>query len=162
MKILSIFLILSPLISFAQTQVNKNNIEIGNKSLYQMVAEQKMSEGLTYIGSGEYLITEVGGTGFVGLSKLKKRAIEKIEKFVVNSNNTYKILNTQEFKTTVGVTPRVKINFLVYNTDGSLKITKDEAKKELMELNDLLKNGLITQAEFDKKAVGLKKVLLSN
>ena len=162
MKSLTIFLILSPLISFAQTQVNKNNIEIGNKSLYQMVAEQKMSEGLTYIGSGEYLIIEVGGTGFVGLSKLKKRAIEKIEKFVVNSNNTYKILNTQEFKTTVGVTPRVKINFLVYNTDGSLKITKDEAKKELMELNDLLKNGLITQAEFDKKAVSLKKVLLSN
>jgi hypothetical protein len=45
MKSLTIFLILSPLISFAQTQVNKNNIEIGNKSLYQMVAEQKMSEG---------------------------------------------------------------------------------------------------------------------
>jgi hypothetical protein len=71
-------------------------------------------------------------------------------------------LNIQEFKTTVGVTPKVKINFLLYNTDGSLKITKDEAKKELMELNELLKNGLINQAEFDKKAIGLKKVLLSN
>jgi len=31
-----------------------------------------------------------------------------------------------------------------------------------MELNELLKNGLINQAEFDKKAIGLKKVLLSN
>ena len=72
------------------------------------------------------------------------------------------VLKTQEYKMAVGVLPKVSINFIVYNQDGSLKITKEEAKKELIELNDLLKNGLITQAEFDQKAIGLKKVLLSN
>ena len=164
MKYILFFLILSPIFSFSQTQVQetKTNIEIGNKNGYEIIADQKKSEGLVYLGSGEYLITEIGGSGFIGLSTLKKRAIEKIEKFTTNSNSTFKILNTQEFKMAVGVLPKVKVNFLVYNEDGLLRITKEEAKKELLELNDLLKNGLINQSEFDKKAVGLKKILLSN
>ena len=39
---------------------------------------------------------------------------------------------------------------------------KDRAKKELIELKEYLDIGIITQEEFDKKAVFLKKILLGN
>jgi hypothetical protein len=164
MKYLLTLFLSVPFYSYSQTQIqeSKTNIQIGNKNGYELIADQKRTEGLTYVGSGEYLITEVGGSGFVSLSTLRKRALEKIEKFATNSNDTFKILNIQDFKMTVGVLPRVKINFLLYNKDGILKITKEEAKKVLFELNDLLKSGLIKQDEFDKKAAELKKILLSN
>ena len=41
-------------------------------------------------------------------------------------------------------------------------MTKEDAKKQLLELKDLLDLGIITQEEFDKKAVPLKKVLLGD
>lgn len=164
MKYLIITFLLFPFLAFSQSQVqeNKTKIQVGEKNMYELVGEQKKGEGLFYLGSGEYQITEIGGSGFVGTSTLKKRANEKIETFTKSNKSIYKITNIQEFKMTVGVLPKVKVNFLVYNEDGLLKITKNEAKKELLELNDLLKNGLINQDEFDKKAIGLKKILLSN
>ena len=39
---------------------------------------------------------------------------------------------------------------------------KEDAKKELIELKEYLDLGIITQEEFDKKAVSLKKILLGN
>jgi len=42
------------------------------------------------------------------------------------------------------------------------KITKDSARKELKELKELLDLGLLTQEEFDNKAVTLKKIILED
>ena len=39
---------------------------------------------------------------------------------------------------------------------------KTQAKKELLELKEYLDSGIITQEEFDKKAVSLKKILLGS
>jgi len=46
--------------------------------------------------------------------------------------------------------------------NSNLIISKDEAKKQLIELKEYLDLGIITQDEFDKKAVSLKKILLGN
>ena len=44
-----------------------------------------------------------------------------------------------------------------------LEVTsKEDAKNELMSLKEYLDLGIITQEEFDKKAVGLKKILLGD
>ena len=40
--------------------------------------------------------------------------------------------------------------------------SKEDAKKQLLELKEFLELGIITQEEFDKKAVSLKKILLGN
>ena len=42
------------------------------------------------------------------------------------------------------------------------RFSKDDAKKQLLELKEFLDLGIITQDEFDKKAVSLKKILLGN
>ena len=42
------------------------------------------------------------------------------------------------------------------------KMTKKDAKKQLLELKEYLDIGIITQQEFDKKAESLKKILLGN
>ena len=39
---------------------------------------------------------------------------------------------------------------------------KEDAKKKLMELKEYLDMGIITQEEFNNKAVSLKKILLGN
>ena len=42
------------------------------------------------------------------------------------------------------------------------RMTKDDAKNQLIEIKGYLDLGIITQEEFDKKAVELKKILLGN
>ena len=42
------------------------------------------------------------------------------------------------------------------------RFSKDDSKKQLLELKEFLDLGIITQDEFDKKAVSLKKILLGN
>jgi len=42
------------------------------------------------------------------------------------------------------------------------KFNKQDAKKRLMELKEYLDMGIITQEEFNNKAVSLKKILLGN
>ena len=54
------------------------------------------------------------------------------------------------------------MTYQVFNQDGSSVLTKEEAKKELIELKEYLDLGIITQEEFDTKAVSLKKILLGN
>ena len=45
---------------------------------------------------------------------------------------------------------------------NNLMINKNEAKKEIISLKEFLDLGIITQDEFDKKAIYLKKILLGN
>jgi len=52
--------------------------------------------------------------------------------------------------------------FKLKDSSGNLLITKDEAKKQLLELKEYLDLGIITQQEYDDKAASLKKILLGN
>ena len=51
--------------------------------------------------------------------------------------------------------------FRLKDSSGTLIITKEEAKKQLLDLKELLDLGLITQTEYDNKAQGLKRILLN-
>ena len=93
--------------------------------------------------------------------KIEKKALEKVESIGKNLNANFKILNTNiinlgDYKSGVATFElRDKIG-------NNLIINKDEAKKELISLKEFLDLGIITQDEFDKKTIYLKKILLGN
>ena len=55
-----------------------------------------------------------------------------------------------------------RISFKLKTIDGTTFVSKDEAKKEILRLKEYLDLGIITQEEFDTKAVSLKKMLLGD
>ena len=83
-----------------------------------------------------------------------------IREFCSRNNYSFKIKNKEI------VNPNyfylMIITYEVYNKDGSLVLSKDDAKKQLLELKEYLDLGIITQEEFDTKSVSLKKILLGN
>jgi len=166
MKKLLILLFLPPFALFGQT--NNTNVNISNsKSAMEIMAEQKKLEGITYLGSGEYKLTKIGGSGFVRLEKIKSKALEEIAEIARMENAESEIIRIEEVKTTVGVLPKIYVTYRLIDKQGNILINEDEtqkntenAKKELIDLKELLDMGLITQEEFDEKAVELKKIIL--
>ena len=157
MKKLLLLLLFIPLVSFGQ---NNNSLDLNvSKGPY---GNQFKARGMKNLGSGTYSVTQVGGSGFVSLKKLEKRARQEIIDFTNANSFTYKIINIEKQKMTVGIFPKVIITFKIKNLDGSVVLTKEEVKKELLSLKEYLDLGIITQEEFDKKAESLKKILLGN
>ena len=56
----------------------------------------------------------------------------------------------------------VTINFTITNQDGNFTMSKEQARKELIKLKELLDEGIITKNEFETSAKPLKKIVLSN
>jgi hypothetical protein len=165
-------ILILPFILFLTTtygQVNQTtNIRVG-KSPAEILADQKKAEGMTYLGNGEYSLVRVGGSGFISTKKLAKKAIEKIEDIANRANAQYEIINVLEYKSTMGVLPKVDVRYRLLNQDGSSIVSKEEssknkeeAKKDLLDLKELLELGIITQEEYDKKAKQLKTILLAD
>lgn len=152
------------------SQNNNNTVNIsGNKSFYELSNEASKEAGVFYLGQGKLKITEIGTTALSTLKKLGKRCDKKIEEYVKLKGLTYKLIDTEGRKAGIGVFPKVSKTFLLYTPDGKIYSNEDDAstdkenaKKELMELKEYLDSGIITQEEFDKKAVSLKKILLGN
>ena len=153
-KILTIIFVFSLSTSYSQ-----NNI--GNAIILNSRVEQMKEEGISYLGQSEYLIVEIGNTGFTQIARVKKDAIEKLEEFAKQYNAKYEIINTQEFPSIVPL-PKIKITFRLLNQDGTPIIKKEEATERLLDLKKLLDAGVITQEEFDKSSAPLKKVLLGS
>ena len=61
-----------------------------------------------------------------------------------------------------GVKTEIKTKKPKPKPKAQVVISKEEAKKELVSLKEYLDLGIITQEEFDKKAVGFKKILLGD
>ena len=156
MKKLILILLFIPLVNFGQ---DKTTIDLNVTDGW---ANQFKARGMKNLGSGTYSVTQVGGSGFVSLKKLEKRARQEIVDFTNTISFNYKLINIEKYKQSVGIFPKVIITFNIKNQDGSIVLTKDDAKKELLELKEFLDLGIITQEEFDKKAVPLKKILLGN
>ena len=134
-----------------------------------MSAEASKEAGVFYLGQGKLKITEIGSSGLVSLKKLRKRCDAKIEEYVKLKGLTYKLIDLEERKAGFAVWPKVAKTFLLYTPDGKIysneddaSTAKENAKKELMELKEYLDLGIITQEEYDAKAVSLKKILLGN
>jgi hypothetical protein len=153
MKKLILLLLFIPLVSFGQDE-STINLNVKGESYLSYIKDN----GLTYEGLGKYIIK---GTKFYGSQKkITERLTKTISEFASNSNANYKILSNEFLK---GEFRKVVITFELRNKDdGSLLINKEEAKKELLSLKEYLDLGIITQEEFDKKAVSLKKILLGN
>ena len=150
------------------TQGAKELSEIMDKMVKDNTERKIKEQGVFYLGQGKLTIVEVGGSGFVSLKKLGKRCDAKIEEYVSLKGLTYKLIDSEQRKG-LGVFPKVSKTYLLYTPDGKIysneddaSSSKENAKKELMELKEYLDSGIITQEEFDKKAVSLKKILLGN
>lgn len=144
---------LIPFLSFGQDE-KTINLNVKKNSYLSYIKDN----GMSYVGSGKYLIK---GTKFYGSQKkITSRLTKTITEFASNLNADYKILSNEFLK---GEYRKVIITFELRNKeDGYLLINKEEAKKELLSLKEYIKLGIITQEEFDKKAISLKKILLGN
>ena len=158
MKKLFLVLLFIPFFSFGQVDI-ENNVEVNVNS---GLAGQGANRGLKNLGKGIYSITQVGGSGFVSLNKLEKRARQEIIDFSTSNNYNYEIVTVERFKGNLTFLPKVIITFQVTNQDGSVVISKDEATKRLLELKKFLDLGIITQEEFDERAEPLKKIILDD
>ena len=163
MKKLLLLLLFIPLMSFGQDV----NLNVDKKVEFTEKEDAKKGMGLNYQGSGLYTL---GKSAKVNLSnsksklekihiELKNEIFQEINEFTTRNNYNYKITLVEKLGATY---PVVIVTFNVFNKDGSLVLSKDDAKKQLLELKGYLDLGIITQKEYDEKAVSLKKILLGN
>ena len=163
MKKLIILLLFIPLVSFGQDV----NLNVDKKVEFTEKKDAKKGMGLNYQGSGLYTLSKRGGkSASNGGSKLEKlhlelknEVVQEINAFTASNNYNYKITLVEKLGTYF---PFIVVTFKVFNKDGSLVLSKDDAKKQLLELKEYLDLGIITQEEFNTKAVSLKKILLGN
>ena len=150
MKKLLILLLIVPMIGFSQdTNANVN--------LNQTIGFAK-TQGLTYLGGGTYKIKKKS-IGFRGKKWLEKDIRNQIEELAKRQGLKYEIINVESY-TTGSLDPNVEISFKLKTLDGTTLVSKEEAKKEILRLKELVNLGIITQEEFDKKVESLKKILL--
>ena len=84
-----------------------------------------------------------------------------------NSNNSVKKSNNTSEDNSIGFKKNRNSsvdNHVEQKTETKVQeiTSKEEAKKELVSLKEYLDLGIITQQDFDKKAVAFKKILLGN
>tara|TARA_B100000780_G_C20783924_1_gene311314 strand:- start:27 stop:533 length:507 start_codon:yes stop_codon:yes gene_type:complete len=167
MKKLLLILLCLPLIGFGQI-TQKTNVNINNQKGYgELFTDQKKDEGMTYLGDGEYSLLKIGGSGFVSTKKLTKKATITIADFAERTNSSFEIITVIESNMTIGVLPKVDVRFRLLDKNGNLILNseesankKNQAKKELINLKELLDMDIITKEEYDKKANQLKKIFL--
>lgn len=170
-NVLIIFLMCLSYSLFSQSNTNTNNIKIQNSSVsaVQLANEAKKEQGTTYLGNGNFMVTKVGGSGFVSLKKLEKRAVNQIEDYVSRNNLNYKIINVEKYKSSIGVFPKVEVTYQLLTTDGELIVTKDEIEEEkslyverLLELKKLKEEGILTEEEYETESELIKSKLLDS
>ena len=165
MKKLLIVLLFVPLVSFGQDV----NLNVDKKVEFSEKKDVKVGMGLNYQGSGIYTLSKWGEHRYVKKqiekekNKLKDEILKEIVEFTTRNNYKYEIISVENINRAVrGFWPIGIVTFKVFNQDGSLVLSKEDAKKQMIELKEYLDLGIITKEEFDKKAVELKKILLGN
>ena len=161
MKKLLIVLLFVPLVSFGQDV----NLNVDKKVEFSEKKDVKVGMGLNYQGSGIYTLGKRGEHKYVKKqiekekNRLKDEILLEIVEFTNRNNYNYEIISEENINRYL---PIVIVKFKVFNQDGSLVLSKEDAKKQMIELKEYLDLGIITKEEFDKKAVELKKILLGN
>ena len=148
----------------AQDDINLNidkKIEITKKN------DVTKGYGLIYLGNGSYKYVEKarGSAPYRsnppsrrGWENAQTNAITSIDNFTKRNNFSYKITNIEKVTATWNIT----ISFNVFDKEGKLVLTKNDAKNKLLEIKEYLDLGIITLEEFNDKAASLKKILLDN
>ena len=160
MKNILFLLVFIPLISFGQDSRRQENT---TKVVIKKTSGKDTETGFIYLGDGLYQYGR-RGAGMASMRGQEKKALKAITEFAANENKKYRIKSTEKLDVYSGWDrdPFVKITFELLNEDGSLVLTKDDARRQLLELKNFLDLGIITQEEFDKKSISLKKILLGN
>jgi hypothetical protein len=135
----------------------------------QEYRELQKEVGIKYLGDGEYKMIKVYDNGFMKRKKVEIKVAEDLEIFSNNKNaDRYKIINKELDRSGVDWW-RADIVFNLLDNRGEIildkndkKADKQDAKKELLDLKELLDMGIISQEEFNKKAQELKKILLAD
>ena len=160
MKRILFVLLFVPAVFFGQDY----NIGVSNENVKRFEMEKSNQIGIKLIGNGVYTIGVKGGD-LGGRKQQIRRAEKSIKQFAENQNKKYKILSTETTKVE-GILdspkPFALVTFQIINQDGTLFISKEDAKKQLIELKEYLDLGIITQEEYDERAASLKKILLGN
>jgi len=146
--------------------------------LLLMIPFISFSQDIRPMGNGIYQLEIYGGApGWPASRKLKEKAKKQVADFASKNNAKYEMISLEGDGMSLWDKPGVRIIFRLVNETNSIsnsntsaittsekkkKITKDAARKELKELKELLDLGLLSQEEFDKKAVILKKIILED
>ena len=160
----NILFTLALLVSFSSFWQNTQVLNIQDGSVAVKNKEMMTDcEGINYKGNGVYTIQQTGNSDISSYSRIVKKATEKIVSLSKGYKVNYEVVNEEKSMVPIdfGI-PRTLITFRLINIDGSPYITKEDARKSLLELKEFLDLGIITKQEFDQKAVNLKKVLLGN
>ena len=155
-----------------------------------MIPFISFSQDIYHQGSGIYMFEwKKGQAGFPAKTRHKKEARQMIADYAKKNKAEFEIISQQSLFTRY-TRPLIQIRFkLVYNSTkiaGSSSSTvvgqlgnesviisgsnpnktpeqiRNDAIKKLKELKELLDLGILTQEEFDKKAVSLKKIILKD
>ena len=62
----------------------------------------------------------------------------------------YKVVNVDNVKAGMGITPKVTITFILLNRDGSVWLTREDAIEKLKESKELFDLGLLSEDDFNK------------
>ena len=143
-------------------QDNHQKIDLNVNQSYSGSFHSQMQQGVYNNKDGTITVVEVGGTGFVSLKKLKKRADKTMLEHAKRNNLEYKFISETQRKMSVGVFPKVSRTYQIMNSDGSSFMTKDMAIEKIKEFNELLKLNVITKEEYDKVTKKFKEILLKN
>ena len=153
MKKLLIILLFIPLISFGQNEKTVN-LNIKKEKVFN-------NRGYDYLGDGIYSI-RIAPVLWGSKSSVKKKLLKKVQEISSNLKANYNIINYDTKKGYSDFRNGVATFELRDKIGNNLLINKKEAKKEILELKEFLELGIISQDDFDKKVVYLKKTLLGN
>jgi len=105
---------------------------------------------INYVGKSTYTIHKEAWTGLVRLKKLHKRCIKAIDEWTQSLNARYEVINVDNVKTGLGITPKVTVTFKLLRQDGTEWLTRDDAITKLKEYKELFEMGAISETEFEK------------
>ena len=160
-RIITIFFAMTIVITLT-AQDNSQKIDLNVNKSYSGSIHSQMQQGVYDNKDGTITIVEVGGSGFVSLKKLKKRADKTMVEHAKRNQIEYKFISETQRKMSVGVFPKVSRTYQIINSDGSTFITKEIAIEKIKEFNELLKLNIITKEEFNIATKKLKEILLKN
>jgi len=172
MKKLLLILLCLPMIGFGQnnnTTVNTTTKVEGSKHLLIDAANMKTKgEGLMYLGEGIYTFQQTAPNDAARYKKQEKKALKKVADIAKSEDLSYEVTNVERQKVPIGFgVARCLVTFKLLNTDGSIAVRtvdnekdKDLAIQKIRKLKQLLSEGIITQAEYDKASAPYKKTLL--
>ena len=173
MKKLILLLLFIPLVLIGQENNTNVSIKSGGSVVSKAIdrnQEIRDRQGINYLGDGIYEIIRVGGSS---VRKNKEKFMMENFNIIVNElviekeAKSFKIIfkdfgKMMWLQQPAILTAKVKLLDGKGNPKLEKNESKEDAKKQLLELKEFLELGIITQEEFDKKAVSLKKILLGN